>query len=355
MESLKVIDHEKIGKILFETSPDMLAVLDSAGKILDCNKQLEKYTCYEKNELIGLVGPVDLVFDDDVESALSAFEELKNTDLKLNVPLRMKRKDGSVFFSLWSGATLRDKFNNLEGYLVTGKDISDVKELENKLTCAEKHHHQEKLALIGQLTSRLAHDIRNPLSIISATLENFKSVRDGDQMSPTQFDKVQRSIFRISNQIDDVLDFVRKQPLMLKKNKCSDIISYALDSVFVPDDVVLKLPKNDVELNCDRERFSTVISNLVLNGIQAVDGKGLVEIRLKEEIDGVIIEVEDSGTGIMQDHENKIFEPLFTTKQTGTGLGLASAKSIVESHNGAISVKSPPTIFTISLPVKLET
>ena len=172
MESLKAISHEKIGNILFETSPDMLTILDCDGKILDCNKHFEENTYYEKNELIGLVGLVDLVLEDDMESTMSAFEELKSTNIKPNILLRMKRKDNSLFSSIWSGATLRNEFNELEGYLITGKDISHIQELENKLTTSKKQHHQEKLALIGQLSSRLAHDVRNPLSIIQITFEN---------------------------------------------------------------------------------------------------------------------------------------------------------------------------------------
>lgn len=97
---LKSINHEKIGKILFEMFPDMLAILNVDGKILDCNKKLEEYTYYEKHELLGLVGPVDLIVNEDVQTAVSAFEELKIKDIKQNVPLKMKRKDDSVFPSI---------------------------------------------------------------------------------------------------------------------------------------------------------------------------------------------------------------------------------------------------------------
>ena len=350
LKSLKVISHEKIGKILFETSPDMLAILDCDGKIMDCNKHLEENTYYKKNELIGLVGPVDLVFEDDIESAVSAFEELKITNIKPNIPLRMKRKDNSTFFSIWSGVTLRNEFNELEGYLVTGKDISYIQELENKLTASKKQHHQEKLALIGKLSSRLAHDIKNPLSVIQITFENLKMMYGTDNSKHTQFEKIQRAIFRISHQIDDVLDFINKQPLTLNKTKLSHVIINALDSLYIPNNITLKLPKNDVELICDPMKLSVVFVNLILNGFQSVDDKGAIEIRLKENTDDIVIEVEDSGKGIPKENLDKVFEPLFTTKQTGTGLGLASVKAIIESHGGTISVTSSPTIFTITLP-----
>lgn len=91
--------------------------------------------------------------------------------------------------------------------------------------------------------------------------------------------------------------------------------------------------------------------NILSNSIDAIgENKGNITIRARNEKDNLILEFEDSGTGISKEDIDKIFEPLFTTKQQGTGLGLASVKSIIEAHGGIISVKSPPTVFTITLP-----
>jgi len=112
----------------------------------------------------------------------------------------------------------------------------------------------------------------------------------------------------------------------------------------------LILPKNDVEIYCDKRQCATVMNNLILNSYQSIDNAGTIEITVEETDDGVVIQVKDSGSGISKENLDDVFEPLFTTKQTGTGLGLASVKSIVESHGGIISVTSPPTVFTITLP-----
>lgn len=92
------------------------------------------------------------------------------------------------------------------------------------------------------------------------------------------------------------------------------------------------------------------MNNLILNGIQSIKEKGTIEISVEENESAVIIRIKDSGTGITQEHLEHIFEPLFTTKQQGTGLGLAGVKSIIEAHGGTISVTSPPTVFTITMP-----
>jgi len=92
------------------------------------------------------------------------------------------------------------------------------------------------------------------------------------------------------------------------------------------------------------------MSNLVKNASQAIEGNGKISIRIIDKKDNVFIEIEDSGSGIPESVLPKIFEPLFTTKQSGTGLGLASCNSIVERHGGALTVRNNPTVFTIRLP-----
>ena len=350
LDSTKLITHKKIGNILFETSPNMVAILDVNGKILDCNKQVEENTHYKKNELIGLVGPVDLIIDDDQKKALSAFENIKNKNIRLNVSLKIKRKDGSTFPSLWSGATLRNEHDKLEGYLVTGMDLSEIQKLENRLDTSKKEHYQEKLALVGEISSRFAHDIRNPLSIIQMTLENLKIMYEVDDKKQKQFDKVDSAIDRIVHQVEDVLDFIKDRPITFEKTKFSHIVSESLESIKIPHDVNLVLPKKDISVLCDKRQFAIVLNNLILNAIQAMDGKGLIAIGTRENDHEFILEIEDSGKGISKENMNKIFEPLFTTKMQGTGLGLASVKSIIGAHRGTISVTSPPTAFKIILP-----
>ena len=163
-------------------------------------------------------------------------------------------------------------------------------------------------------------------------------------------DKVERSIDRITHQVDDVLDFVRERPITLNNHTMSEIISESLDSLPIPENIKLILPKNNVEVYCDEKQFAIVFNNLILNGVQAIVHTGTIEITVEENNDGIIIQIIDSGEGIPKQNIDSLFEPLFTTKQQGTGLGLASVKSIVEAHGGIISVSSPPTVFTITLP-----
>ena len=204
---------------------------------------------------------------------------------------------------------------------------------------------KERLLTIGAIASRMSHDIRNPLSIIRVSLDNLKALYGSDKQKVDQIEKIDRSINRITHQVDDVLDYVRERPRDMSKVKISEIIFESLDSLNVPDNIKLILPENDAELLCDKKQCSIALNNLILNGIQAIDGEGTVEITIEENNDEILVRVKNSGKKIPKENLNKIFEPLFSTKQKGTGLGLASVKSIIESHGGKISVSSPPYNF----------
>jgi signal transduction histidine kinase len=104
----------------------------------------------------------------------------------------------------------------------------------------------------------------------------------------------------------------------------------------------------------DYLKLETVLSNIVINAVQAIGKIGQITISVEDKPDGIVISITDSGPGIPEKHLSKIFEPLFTTKPLGTGLGLASCDAIIKSHGGKISVTNNPTTFTIWLPKNSE-
>jgi len=222
----------------------------------------------------------------------------------------------------------------------------EVKEKTQKLLKAER------LSAIGELAARVAHDLRNPLSVIKASVELMKL---GDQKGSSKFIEKQmglidRGISRMTHQIEDVLDFVRPIPLVLTKNSILNTIRSSAEKTNLSEKFTLVLPENDFEFYFDKEKIDVVFDNLLTNAMQAMIHGGKIVIKISKSDDYVLIHLQDSGPGIPKEILPKIFEPLITTKQTGTGLGLASAKSIIEQHLGTISVKNNPTTFTIKLP-----
>lgn len=246
----------------------------------------------------------------------------------------------------------RDEIGSLgKGMESMVRSFKTALETERQLAMAQERLKSEKLAIIGELAARIAHDLRNPLSVLRNICQILK-LQYG-QKDPKMHDhltRMENSIQRMSHQIDDVLTFVRTVPIDKQITSLRDLIAKAVSDSDMPQGVTVILPNNDEKINCDEQKMRTVLSNVMLNGIQAMDGKGLLTIKIAGYTKFVNIEVSDSGPGIPEKELPFIFEPLFTTKQTGTGLGLSSCKNIVEQHGGSIKVTNNPTTFTITLP-----
>jgi len=212
----------------------------------------------------------------------------------------------------------------------------------------------ERLAAMGELASRLAHDMRNPLSIIKGVHEIMKLKNPNiDEKTGEQYSRIDRAISRMDHQLEDVLDFVRIRPLQLSDISIYEILGTSTSSIKIPENIKIEKTGDDASIVCDPKSIEIVFTNLITNAIQALEEKGKIRIRINIQEDWLVIEVENDGPGIPDDMLSKIFDPLFTTKQSGTGLGLASCKSIIEQHGGTITARNDPTTFLIKLPLKL--
>lgn len=213
---------------------------------------------------------------------------------------------------------------------------------------------REKFEIVGKLATNLAHDLRNPLTIIKNTLEIMETKQDlQPKEMKSYYDRLHSAADRISHQIEDVLDFVRATQTNFERHLLNEILESALDKIVRPDTIKIVIPTNHVYVMCDFTKLEVVFTNLITNSIQAMNGAGQIEIKFLDDANNTTIQISDTGCGIPQDDLPKIFEPLFTTKQTGTGLGLPSCKQIVEQHYGTIGVSSAVgrgTVFNISLP-----
>ena len=226
----------------------------------------------------------------------------------------------------------------------------EVRNKTNKLMQAER------LSAIGEISARLAHDLRNPLTVIKGTVEIVKAKsKNGDNsFSEKQIEMMERAVARMANQIDDVLDFVKTQTLHTTRNSILETVSLSVAKIKKSAELSINIVGENIESVYDADKLEVVLDNIIMNAVEANNERGEVTIRIIDGNNEIIIEVEDAGSGVPQELMTKIFEPLFTTKQRGTGLGLASCKRIIEQHGGSISVKTKPSIFSIKLPKLLE-
>jgi signal transduction histidine kinase len=214
---------------------------------------------------------------------------------------------------------------------------------------------QERLATYGQLVASIGHDLRNPLGVIETSLFILKGRAPPD-------DRVQKHLTRIGEQlqvangiIGNLLDLVRERPLAREAVALADVVRGAADAVQRPGEVALEqLGLSDLPaVSGDPVQLRQVFVNLVQNAVQAAGAAGRVWVRGGREPGGVAIAVEDTGPGVDPGTRRRLFEPLITTRDGGTGLGLALVKRIVERHGGTVGYEDRSgggARFTVRLP-----
>jgi len=246
-----------------------------------------------------------------------------------------------------------DLKKNLENVVLKEKELELQKiHLERQVNeKTEELIKSQKLAIIGELASRMAHDLRNPLSTIKnviEVMENKQKIRIEEKI--VYYGKLHRAIERISHQVDDVLEYGRSTQLNLQTCQITKLINQSITDGNFSNGIKINVENSDMKINVDTRKMEAVFTNLLVNAAQATDNKGTVNVRILDNGANTIIAFEDSGPGISQEELPKIFDPLFTTKQTGTGLGLSICKKIIEQHGGSIVAKNNPTTFIIRLP-----
>jgi two-component system sensor histidine kinase HydH len=232
---------------------------------------------------------------------------------------------------------------------LTEKQMLLQRELDRK---AFKYSNNDKFIIMGELSSRMAHDIRNPLNVIKVQVDLLKLrySKQEDKIMLDSLGRMERAVNGITDQLEDVLNFLKDSPMQFESNSIMKILNDSLLNIHKPENVLVELPDNDVMVVCDSYKIQRVLTNMIHNSIQAMEDGGTIVIQIFKQDDNIKIEIKDTGLGIPDETLPRIFEPLFTTKRAGTGLGLSICKKIVEDHNGFISVKNNPTTFTITIP-----
>ncbi|HUY01435.1 MAG TPA: ATP-binding protein [Candidatus Deferrimicrobium sp.] len=216
---------------------------------------------------------------------------------------------------------------------------------------------KEKLATVGKLASSIGHELRNPLGVINNSIYYLKmKLKDADEKILKYLSVIENEVQKSNKIITDLLDFSRIKPLSLKESDINSIIKDSLNNIIVPESISVQLdfdsqiPKTFV----DPIQIQQILDNIILNAIQAMPEGGALFIKTAIEDNWIKIVVKDTGSGIPKENFEKIFEPLFTTKARGIGLGLPIVKDIVEKHKGRIELESilnNGTTFIINLPI----
>jgi len=248
---------------------------------------------------------------------------------------------------------LQDDEGNFFGYVILFRDLTEVQHLKREL------ERNRRLAAIGSLASGVAHEIRNPLSSIKgfATYlrERYRDNPEDLQVTDIMIQEVER----LNRVIGQLLEFSRPLILNRKVAAIEPILRHAMKMIEIQaleKGVSLEVDFGRMvpDLLLDSDRMTQVFLNLTLNALNAMEKGGTLSLRVTQSGDRTVrVDISDTGTGIGKEELGRIFDPYFTTRPSGTGLGLPIAQRIVEAHGGEILVSSEPgrgTVFSVLLP-----
>jgi two-component system, NtrC family, sensor histidine kinase HydH len=222
----------------------------------------------------------------------------------------------------------------------------------------EQLHQAERLASLGEMVAGVSHEIKNPLGIIQSTAELLSSMNQTDEKQKKFSLVIKEESVRLNNIVSEFLDFARPHELNFQVCHLEEIMQKNIS--FLGPELEKKgiqvrdnINGRSFKLNGDFERLYRAFMNLFINSIQAINGPGTIDVRIWENQSGYRVEIEDTGGGIDEENIKKIFNPFFTTKERGSGLGLPIVKNIIEGHEGTIDLKNvngSGVIAVITLP-----
>ena len=326
---------------------------------------------------------------DDKEHTEAAIEDHLKDRGRYDVEQRLRTKSGEYRWFQSRGQVLWDEAGNPLRMVGSTTDITQRKRAESQRDAAlealkehserleemvdertqelrdaqEQLIRQEKLAFLGQLAGSVAHEMRNPLGVISNAVFYLKMILpDADETTSEYLDLISSEVRNSDGIVADLLDFGRTRMADREKTAVSVLVAGVLEKRPPPQDVEVttQLPPDLPPVFTDPRQMGQVLGNLVTNAYQAMPEGGSLTISAAGRGDPrgrpqVSISIADTGCGISQENLKKLFEPLFTTKMRGIGLGLAVSRSLAESNGGSIEVESQEgkgSTFTVILPTK---
>lgn len=338
---------------------DAILIVNPAGQILLANPATKSFLGVNPDELLDTQFGQPLVND-------SSTVELNLVHTGLIAEMRMNEIE----------------WENDKAYLVSMRDITERKRIEQELKTYSEHLEamvdertrelkraqevlirKEKLALLGQISGSIGHELRNPLGVITNAATYLQFIAgDQDESFHEYIDIINNEVQRASEIISNLLDYARTKSANRIPSNLAALIAESLSICPPPDDVsvVQEIPESLPSLMIDPQHIKQVLNNLITNAYQAMPNGGTLSLRatMDKENDHAILEVQDEGSGILEEHMDDIFQPLFTTKKWGIGLGLVTSKNLVETNEGTINVTSEVgkgTTFTLTLPTYSST
>jgi two-component system sporulation sensor kinase A len=342
-------ESEQLYRRLVELSPDMILV-HKQGTCLFVNCAGARMLGFDDpQELIGQ-SIFDYIHPDFHELVKERIEKMMtHYQVVDHVEQQIIRRDGTIIDVDVAATPIQ--YNNQDAVMVVVRDITDKKKVEDALRKADT------LSIAGSLAAGVAHEIRNPLTVLKGFIQLFN--KEGQTHFP--YTSIMLSeVDRIELIISDFLMLSKPQLVQFQKNKLSDIVGHTIQ-LFETQAIMKNIQlifdsDSDLPLiECEANQLKQVFINILKNALEAIPTGGSIHVAIKKmDTDHVMVRISDNGIGISPEKIKKLGEPFYTTKEKGTGLGLMVSYNIIKNHKGHIEVYSEPgqgTTFEIILPI----
>ncbi len=359
-ESLR--SASQYARSLIEASLDPLITISPRGKISDVNEAMIKATGLSRQDLIG----ADFSrFFTEPAKARAGYRQVFAQGLVRDYPLTVRHKDGRLTDVIYNAAVYKDPRGNVLGVFAAARDVTARRETERKLARIQAEMAETKrLSSLGAIAATVAHELRTPLGTIGLAAANLKR-KTQDPTLNGQIEKIQRKVEESDRIISNLLTYTRIRMPQYEAVRLDRVVAEALKTVRerYPRAKVrvmrnlAALAKTAVE--ADRVQLLEIFNNIVTNAYQAIDkpaGRVQVSGRIAKGASAVVT-VRDNGEGIDKEAISRVFEPFYSGKRTGTGLGLSLSKELIELHGGSIKItsqKGAGTVVTIALPLRRD-
>jgi PAS domain S-box-containing protein len=331
---------------LFENSKDAVFITDDKLNFTEVNDAAVDLLGISENELIGRnLG--DFIAEHRLNGKLIALQEpgneIEEGEIKI---INNSNETKDCLISLASQKQADEETLLMHGII---HDITKIKKAELA------NFHAEKLAANERLIRMLAHEIRNPLNNIILSIDQLLPTQ-GDETQKSYMEIIQRNSLRINNIITELLNVAKPAELILHDHSLKEILDESLsrtaDRTKLQNIQINKTyPDKEIIVQADKEKLVIAFTNIIINAIEAMNSNGSLSISLKETSTNYEVSIKDNGKGIPKESLSKLFEPFFTMKKGGMGLGLTVSYSIFQSHHAMIKAHSKEhegTEFTIS-------
>jgi PAS domain S-box-containing protein len=357
----RLYKEQEFARRLVDCFPDLIFVVDSQKRYTYVSARVPEVLGYEIGESIGMVFG-DRTHPDERGAVLGIFDDLlKQRRNFASIEIQVRHKLGEWRRLKCNFSPLFNENNKIDGVVISGRDVTEVKRLEEQLIQAEK------LAAMGQMLAGVAHELNNPLTAILGVSELLRERPGVDDATKRQLEMTHRQARRAARIVQNLLEFSRPASPQKKSLDLNNVIERTLQLQ------EHSLKRNSIEADFrqepdlplivgDANQLIQVFLNLISNAehaIREVRTSGHVRVRLGRAFNRVFVTVQDDGVGIKPEALPRLFDPFFTTKRPGggTGLGLSICMSIIREHGGNIEVESLPSggaSFTVYLPVVVQ-